>query len=305
MKTFCNYFRKLSLLLFIAAFSSSAAQELNCTFFYTPYNEYACRLQGITTLDRSANRTIIGNHLENMTNVDVEVVQIYLSDTPFMIPEVFVVFEHISELEYYGTTLQNIEIPASARLLFLILDSNNITRIGSGNIQNQTSLFVFEAFDNNIQEIAEDAFVGIPNVYYFVLVGNPIEELPFNLFQTLPYVIYVDLESNRLRVIDEDLFSENFYLSILYLENNQINEISPRFVQSINNFVNRIDLTNNLCVSRNFLVGDEFGRSALSNGLHNCFQNFEGNATETRRITLEFQGPLALFDQFGNLIFRT
>lgn len=51
-------------------------------------------------------------------------------------------------------------------------------------------------------------------------------------------------------------------------------------------------------------MGDEQGLIVLNNALTLCIDNFRGERRETRRITLEFQGPLALFDEFGNILAR-
>lgn len=300
-----NYFRKLALLFFVAALSSAASQQLNCTFFITPFNEYACRLEQITTLDRAQNRTLVGSHLANFTNADVDVVQVYHSNTPFMIPEVFTTFPNINELDYFNTSLQRIEVPASARLVYLVLESNNITRIHAGDIQNQTNLFIFDAYSNNIQEIDDDALSGMPNVFFAVFIDNDIRQINANTFRAITDVFYLDLEGNSLTRLDAGLFASNIYLSSLYLEHNQINAISPQFVDTLPRFLGFIEFSGNQCVDRFFTLDHPDATPSLNNGLQRCFDNFNGTTSETRRLVLEFQGNLSLFDQFGNLIFRT
>lgn len=222
-----------------------------------------------------------------------------------MIPEVFTTFPNIFELEYYNTGLQRIEIPASARLVYLILEGNNITRIHAGDIQNQTSLYFFGAYLNNIQEIDDFALEGISNAVVLSFINNHIRQITTNTFSALTRAYYIDLEGNSLSRLDAGLFANNTFLSSLYLEYNQINEISPRFADSIPSSLAYINLNGNQCVNRSFQLGDQDQILLLNNALQTCFSNFNGTASDTRRVTLEFQGNLSLFDQFGNLIFRT
>lgn len=222
-----------------------------------------------------------------------------------MIPEAFTTFPNIFELEYFNTSLQRIEVPASAVLEYLILNLNNITRIGAGDIQNQTDLFILDAVANNIQEIDDGAFDGIPNVLVAAFINNNISQITPNTFRSLSSAFVIDLEGNSLSRLDDGLFANNLFLSSLYLEHNQINAISPSFAEGLPNNLGLINLIGNQCVNRGFFLDNPDGISSLNNGLQTCFNNFNGTVTDTRRITLEFQGNLTLFDQFGNLIFRT
>lgn len=88
--------RKFLVLLFVAA---SVAQDITLTCnFGIFFDEYFCTLGGIEVLDPEANIIITGNHMENMTNDDVEVVRIVASNTPFVINAIFDVFPNLLEL---------------------------------------------------------------------------------------------------------------------------------------------------------------------------------------------------------------
>lgn len=221
-----------------------------------------------------------------------------------MIPEVFSTFPNMYELEYQNSNLQRIEVPATADLETLNLFGNNITRIARGDIRNQSVLIIFDAYNNNIQEIEDGAFDEMPFVFLAVFTQNNISQITNNTFGGWTYTFYLDLEANSLTRLDDGLFGHIVFLQVLYFEGNQINAISPRFGDSLPRFLEFIDFTGNQCVDRPFRFGDIDAIPSLNNGLHNCYNNFNGTSPGNRRITLEFQGNLSLFDQFGNLIFR-
>lgn len=88
--------RKFLVLLFAA---SSVAQDITLTCnFAIFFDEYFCTLGGIEVLDPEANVIITGNHFEDLTNEDVEVVRIVASNTPFIINQIFEAFPNLLEL---------------------------------------------------------------------------------------------------------------------------------------------------------------------------------------------------------------
>lgn len=101
------------------------------------FGEYVCHLTEIEVTNPETNVTFGGVHLENRTEADVEVVWMSYSNTPFMLPQLFTTFPNINELDIEFCNLQSINIPASARIQYLILYQNNITRLESGSLHNQ------------------------------------------------------------------------------------------------------------------------------------------------------------------------
>lgn len=293
--------------MFLAFLSFASSQDLtlNCLYLNTPYDEYACLLMNIEVLNETQNVIIGGEHMEGKTEADIEVVVIADSNTPFMIQQIFTTFPNMLELEIYNSSLQSVNVPPSANLIWLDLSLNNILRLERGGFRNQTDLAFLFLVSDNIREIDEDAFEDIGNLFFLILIGNVIEEIAPRTFDPLTELMILDMEGNSLTRIDEGIFSPMRNLVYLFLDFNQINAIHPRFVADLIGILEYIDLKGNLCINRSFEIDDDAGVAQMNNALNTCFNNFNGTSpSDIRRITLEFVGNLALFDEFGNLIVR-
>lgn len=301
-----SFQRKLFALLFVSIIITTVSSEttfLSCTF--VPSVLYTCKLNSIELLNTTRRVVIHGDHLDGKTDDDVEVVHVLNSNTPFMIPQIFTTFPNVQDLGWVYSNLESINIPDTVQLKKLTLTGNNITRINRGNLNNQLELFYLSLIDNQIEEIDKNAFVGLEKLRTVNLMYNRLSEIANETFHPLVGLNYIDFEHNLLTRIDEDLFSQNRNLSSIYLEFNRINKISPRFLSGIVDNLRFINLEGNDCINRAFDVKDEIGEIVMNNALHACFNNFYGGeVSETRRITLEFQGTLSLFDEFGNIIAR-
>ena len=287
----------------LAQAQGSEPITLTCTFYINFLNEYICRLERIEVLNETLEVVITGDHLTNRTDADVSAVLIRNSSTPFMIQQIFLTFPNILELDIQGSNLQSIIIPESVQLVGLVLSRNNISRIVNETFAGQSRLQFITAIDAGIQEIEEDAFLGLESLKSLVLIDNRISELTQQTLSPLVNVARLDFERNLLTQIG-NIFTTNLNLTNLYLEYNQINEISPIFVQHIQNSLETINLRGNHCVDRYFTFNLEMELVIFNNLMTPCFNNFVGEIPKTRQITLEFQGPLSLFDAFGNIIAR-
>jgi len=285
------------------AVSCSSAQDvtLNCTFIDN--FRYTCALSGVEVLDPSANITIAGEHLANRTDADVEEIRITNSNTPFMIQQLFDAFPNVLELDIMASNLQSINIPDFVQLRWLYLWSNNLSRIENGTFSNQRQLSTISLTNSGITDLDEDAFVGLESLTSMGFINNQIREiLPRTLFPFVN-VTYLDFEGNNLTRINEGIFSRNERLSSLYLERNQISEIHPGFSAALPSSVNFINLSENQCINASFNPNNELSRMLLNGSLRPCFNNFVGTPADApRNITLEFVGPVRLFDEFGNMV---
>lgn len=286
----------------VATFGSVLSQDLtlDCQFTVSVYNEYACILSGIDVPDPSQNVTFGGNHVENRTNEDVEVVIIFFSNTPFIIPEIFTTFPNINELDIEFSGLESINIPNNTKLIWLDIFGNEVTSVESDSLKTQPELtFCFLSY-NYISAIAEDAFEGISNAILLEIIENEIEQIEPETFHPLINAVVIDLEGNLLRRVD-DFFSRNRMLTNLYLEYNQIEEIHPRFTANLDN-LRVVYLNGNECVSRYFYLYGELELTIMNVMLRDCFLNYNGTVSEGKSIGMEFRGPLRIFDEFNNLI---
>lgn len=298
--------RKFVIIAFVAVLSSALSQDLSfdCEFILTSYDEYICVLENIEVTDRDQNVTFGGTHATNKTNEDVEIVIVKNSTTPFVIPQIFDVFPNTNELEIDGSGLLSIEIPVSANLIAFLLYGNNISRIENGTFRNQNDLQFLYLVAARIEFIEPNAFEGLENLLSLALIGNEIESLPAGVFDSLTNVHYIDLENNFLTTIDDRTFAQNRELVSLYLEFNRINEISSNFADNFRESIFLINLTGNLCVDQSFYVNTDVLWNTMRLALDTCFTNFNNGTRVTRQLTLEFSGPLSIFDERGNLIAR-
>jgi Leucine-rich repeat (LRR) protein len=295
-----RFFIKLS---FFALLCIAAAQDkvtLTCSFS-TPWNGYRCLLNNIEVLDQEIEVEIVGVHLEGRSDADVNVVSIQNSRTPFMIQQIFEKFPNIVELEISGSHLESIEIPDNVQLTNLRVPGNRIRRIFNGTFAEQNRLQSFAAVGSEIEEIEENAFVGLGALTVLVLSNNRISNIAQKTFEPLTNVERIQLDRNLLTRID-DIFSTNSKLSVLFIDQNQINKISPRFTATIQKSLRSLDLRRNQCIDRSLVIRDEIDLMILHNWLQKCFNRFAGNASVTRKVVLEFEGPMSLYDEYGNIV---
>lgn len=273
---------------------------LNCQFVVS-FGDYGCILSEITVLDPTQTVIIGGQHVGNRTNDDVNVVLIYSSNTPFIIPEIFSTFPNTVELEIDFCNLQSIKIPDTVRLEWLDVFGNDIERIDSDAFTNQTSLAYLFLTLNGIQEIDENAFEGLSDLLILQFAINDVEQLEPRTFRPLPNLLVLDLEANFLRSIG-DIFSENRNLQNLYLEYNGIEEIHPRFNVNLRNSLQVTYLYLNVCVNRGFYLDSEVEWGIMNSFLRSCFLNFNRTTSDEKDYGMEIHGPLRIYDEFENLI---
>lgn len=293
--------------MLIVALSSASAEPLeepiilNCSFSVNLSGNYVCRLSQIEVLDPNRDVSIVGQHIGNRTNDDVQILEIRNSNTPFMIQQIFSTFPNIFDLDVQTSNLKSIDIPDSAQLFILVLGSNNISRISNGTFISQKSLQTLIAIGNEIEEIEEDAFLGLASLTTLDLNRNKLSQILLRTLNPLVNVVSIDLRLNLLTSID-NLFSTNKKLFQLFLGDNQVKEISPQFTSVIKNSLGLLNLLGNECINKNYVLSEEIELIVLHNELKGCFNNFVGDVPEKRRITLEFEGPMDFFDEFGNVV---
>lgn len=245
-----------------------------------------------------------GEHLKGKTNADVEVVSIGTATTPFMIPSMFTTFSNMTELMIILSMLESIKIPDFVQLRRLTVDLNRISRIEKGTLNNQKSLRSFMAIRAGIQSIDEDAFEGLDQLTSLFLPNNGITEIAPKTFHHLPNLVTLSLDNNFLIRIDDGLFSMNTNLKRIYIANNQINEISPIFSRAFLENLERFDMKENACANRLFVIEDQTSLVVMNSVLRTCYNNFNGGVAEKREIKSQFQGPMAFYDEFGNIVGR-
>jgi hypothetical protein len=288
--------------------SSTSTQdvEFSCTFYLSQYGEYICFLEEIELTDPNTRVTFIGEHLDNRTNEDVTNVEIFLANTPFLIPEIFTTFTNMKEFSILFSMLEVLsQIPDTVQLETLLISGNRIVRIENNTFTTQPSLQTLHFIISGIEAVEENAFIGLENCTSLALMINSISELHSRTFHPLINARAIDLRGNRLEIIQDELFSQNSKLEILLLENNRINAISPRFTASFIGSLEFAFFSNNPCIDRNFELTDDFGIIFMHANLKRCYDNFIGrNEGETQTVQLRMIGTLTINDEFGNNILR-
>lgn len=250
--------------------SSQNAVTVDCNYLIFG-GEYVCSLNGIEVTDPTAEVTFGGIHLDGRTELEVDVVWILDSNTPFMIQSIFTTFPNINELTIEESNLQSISIPANSSVEWLFLYGNNISRLEAGTLQ-APILFYFEAIDNGILAIDGGFFDQAPDTRYIDLSVNNITELAAGSFA--PGAVLIDLYRNGLAVIEEGLFVNNSILVALYLDRNVIVDIHPSFITGLPANLQYVAMAQNECFSGNLEVTSDGLRMMANNALNQCFRNF-------------------------------
>lgn len=261
-------------------------------------------LHGIEVTNPSEQVYIRGDHLPGQSNGLVRSVMIMASNTPFMIPQIFTTFPNLIDLEVHRSNLQTISFPSALQLESLTVHRNNVSRIVNGTFSGLQRLKTLNISESYVREIEAGAFAGATNIRLIDLSQNNITAILPPTFQSLTNLVYADLHDNLLTEMRCGIFGLNTNLQTLLLHENQINATCTMFSRRLSPTVTFLDMSNNVCINRSFLLGDELGLISLNNALNPCFNNFNNEVPELRKITMEFRGPIALYDEFGNIIAR-
>lgn len=296
----------VALLAFYAGFSSAQNPvEIECDFFSTIYDDYVCLIYQQNATDRNASYVFVGDHEEGKTNADVVAVGVFFSNMTFIIPEIYTSFPNITELDIEFTGLTEIDpIPATVNLEFFICYRNDLSTIANETFATQNSSLIYlEMMDNGITTLEEDAFVGGSQVVVLYLLFNRINTPPTRTFWPLTTVGLIDIEANNFQRIHHTLFLQNNELEIVFMENNNISAVSPQFTFGFRDTMFAIVMYRNECIDRAFILEEDIVIAFMHSSLQGCYNNFtNADPNANRTITLEFRGPLRLFDDFGNLI---
>lgn len=106
------------------------------------------------------------------------------------------------------------------------------------------------------------------------LNSNNLKILPTSTFYNCLKLKSIDLSQNDLEKIQDGLFNQNLYLEIINLSYNRIRAIEPcNFLKNLR-YLKEIKLTENICVSRDFLIENQSDFEKMTLILSNCFGNW-------------------------------
>lgn len=110
--------------------------QFNCIFGFAfdgvQFEDYTCLLRGIEAYDYNREIFLGGFHLVGLTNLNVGKVWIHLSDTRFVISQVFTEFPNLRILQIQTSNLQTLQNDAfrnALQLHTLTIEDNNMRRL--------------------------------------------------------------------------------------------------------------------------------------------------------------------------------
>lgn len=301
------YFRFLLILSAFFIVNSSNATELKCLFsdeVLSGRYGYSCWIlfYDFTELYQTSSFQITGNHKSNRTNEDVVNIKITNSKIPFIIKELFVAFPNALAFEMNDAGLKVIksdDFKNAGNVELVYLTNNNIDSIPANGFTGLKNMNEMLLLSSHVSRIHEDAFVGCYSMITLWLFSNPIKILHPNLFNSMTELKALHVIQSGIERLDGRLFRNNLELQSITFQDNNISSIESNLFNNLDK-VNLINFFRNPCVDRIFIMNEVINIDVVKAGLSKCFDNFE---PKTTRITMEFTGPLKLYDEKGNLIF--
>jgi Leucine-rich repeat (LRR) protein len=286
----------------LSVISAQEIIELQCRFTYSFLGLYTCQMPVANVSNPNAIYRFVGEHQANYTNDDVVNFETRYTNFEFIPQQLFTTFPNLIEMEIRASNLKSINISGTDKFQQLYFSSNNISRIENGTFARQSNLTLLVLNLNQIIQLDEDAFIGLNSCNRLTLLGNNITELPGRIFNNVPTLRVIDLEENQLKRIENGTFSE-LELTGLYLEYNEINEISPDFAKSVIRDRALINLRGNRCTNHWAFFIDDLDIVHFNMNLGRCYENYnQRSENDERRLTMEFNGRLNIYDRFNNLI---
>jgi len=158
------------------------------------------------------------------------------------------------------------------KLTRLSLSANKLSDLPKNIFNSLQSLTILILEFNQFKNIRIEWFLPLGNLKSLWLDYNQIEELPRNIFIPLKNLNMINLNENKFKVIQSDPFRGVANLKEIRIENNKIEAIDESFID--NTGVQRLQIGNNLCVSRN-IFDNSTSRMSMRLALQTCFENFE------------------------------
>lgn len=279
------------LLFCFLAFASSADVDVECHYdtlegFRLLSNigptYYGCILPDFTYTESRDKFNIHGEHVEDMKDSDVEVLQfgglIQIKVIPTQIFEKFINLKRFVvgynpvEKEDSLEALHQTSFTGANNLKEMFFFIGYISRLEHNTFLECKNLESLHIAFHRIEVISNGAFNGLSKLKILDLLSNKIDNLDPLMFAPLAQLEYLRLSINNIKTIDAQTFSALSSLNSIYLDSNEINAIQltsfnlPALVH--------ISLIQNQCIDVNFI--QRFGTFLpdLDETLADCYKNF-------------------------------
>ncbi|XP_070504913.1 chaoptin-like [Chironomus tepperi] len=248
--------------------------SISCKYEMSPEIGYTCTM----TIDNPSGiefREIPGEHVDNLSDENVTMVQSYMQRTtivPSVLCRQFVNLQFIYIAMCRVEELTRTAFQNCANLEFLSLDFNDIRAIPDNTFSSSPHLNTMSFFLNRINDVGPNAFAGTKLMYlnlgsnhissinpvwfedgrgdemrYLLLDRNDIKELPSNGFSTLTNLSELILSSNPLEEVADNTFAGLENLEILNLGGCQLKSLHPQWFNDLVNlqriYINQNELT--------------------------------------------------------------
>jgi hypothetical protein len=162
-------------------------------------------------------------------------------------------------------------------LYLLDLSFNQLSSIDVNAFRGLSKLSYLYLQNNKLTTLNSQTFAPLSSLYYLNLSNNQISSLDKDIFRNLTNLRFLIANNNSLQTLDTTIFSRNIKLLTLALNSNKINALSFKMFQQFYNTSLALDLSNNLCINRNFGSGfllDVTQQRALESALETCNKQY-------------------------------
>lgn len=264
------------LLIGLSTVDSQNTSSLNCNFVLID-GVYTCRISSASTSnDENAVIEITGSHQPGQSDEDVEVVEIFSSNIPFIVTQLFTTFGKVRSLFINRGGLVKIQANAFATasdLKTVTLMNNNLEIINEYAFNGAYGLEKLDIWQCQLKEINENAFRDLPSLRTLKLDRNQIQQLPLRVFSYLSNLETVTLSRNLLTSLPSEILSNNQRLSRVSVAHNQLNSIGRNFLDEMKS-LRSFNAVGNLCIDDSWNIDGDVSLDDVRSGLSDCFDNY-------------------------------
>lgn len=277
MKTFLTVSSVAVILLGLTFVDSQAVTTLNCEFVNSNVSRYTCRISGVSIPDDENIEVVIaGRHQANFTDKDVEGIELFSSNIPFIVPQLFTTFPNVHHMIINRGGLVRIQPKAffsAFNLQTLIIMNEQLSTLDEFAFNGAFGLEILDIWQCQLQNISENTFENLPSLRLVHLERNQLSELPKNVFAPISNLETVLISRNNLSSLPNELFANNQRLTRVGVSNNRISSIGRNFLDNMKS-LRRFDANGNVCVDDAWIVDDvNVTVGNIRDGLSECFAN--------------------------------
>lgn len=232
---------------------------------------YSCFVDEITVTRNETQIIITGNHLQNKTDLDVQVVDMH--SLPSIVTEFFTTFPNLRVFIVSDIfTIQQGAFKNAQNLTLMNIQNSPLPVIPAYAFDGASNLGTLNFLQCETTTIDENALFGLTKLKSIMLSAN-LQILPEMVFSSLNNLETVYLLQNSIETIHPALFDNNLNLWNAYFTGNKINAVAKSFVDDLyNRNIEQFTFTGNSC-------GNSSGHISYIDRVHTalsqCYRNYE------------------------------